>query len=160
MASARAAPTARQPVPVCVKRQRRREPAVTLRQTRRSRQVFSLARFFLSFPSSPLRLPHWTAEDVQEDKEPQGSASRIDAPVGDKVDTGGTTRTASTSHEPRTQDSARLLGRLQRLRMRKPKVIRMVFALSLGCFIMVILYFNSSLKPGEQKVFCHLHSRS
>lgn len=111
--------------------------------------MFSLARFFLSFPSSPLRLPHWTAEDVQDDKEPQGSASRIDAPVGDKVDT---TRAASTSHEPRTQDSARLLGRLQRLRMRKPKVIRMVFALSLGCFIMVILYFNSSLKPGEQPV--------
>uniref|UniRef100_A0A3P8U121 Carbohydrate sulfotransferase n=1 Tax=Amphiprion percula TaxID=161767 RepID=A0A3P8U121_AMPPE len=35
--------------------------------------------------------------------------------------------------------------------MRKPKVIRMVFALSLGCFVMVIFYFNSSLKPGEQK---------
>ncbi|XP_044038232.1 carbohydrate sulfotransferase 11-like isoform X1 [Siniperca chuatsi] len=33
--------------------------------------------------------------------------------------------------------------------MRKPKVIRMVFALCLGCFIMVILYFNSSLKPVE-----------
>lgn len=35
------------------------------------------------------------------------------------------------------------------LSMRKPKVTRMVFALCLGCFIMVILYFNSSLKPGE-----------
>ncbi|XP_054604082.2 carbohydrate sulfotransferase 11 isoform X1 [Nothobranchius furzeri] len=39
------------------------------------------------------------------------------------------------------------LGRLQKLRMRKPKVNPMVFALCLGCFIMVIFYFNSSLKP-------------
>ncbi|XP_011612695.1 carbohydrate sulfotransferase 11 isoform X1 [Takifugu rubripes] len=31
--------------------------------------------------------------------------------------------------------------------MRKPKVDRLVFALCLGCFLMVILYFNSSLKP-------------
>nr|XP_046240794.1 carbohydrate sulfotransferase 11 [Scatophagus argus] len=36
--------------------------------------------------------------------------------------------------------------------MRKPKVIRMIFALCLGCFIMVILYFNNSLKQASEPV--------
>ncbi|KAK7898980.1 hypothetical protein WMY93_019833 [Mugilogobius chulae] len=34
--------------------------------------------------------------------------------------------------------------------MRKPKVIRIIFALSLGCFVMVIVYFNSNLKPARR----------
>ncbi|XP_051932972.1 carbohydrate sulfotransferase 11-like [Hippocampus zosterae] len=33
--------------------------------------------------------------------------------------------------------------------MRKSKIIRMLFALSLGCFLMVIFYFNSNLKPAS-----------
>ncbi|XP_068598689.1 carbohydrate sulfotransferase 11 [Brachionichthys hirsutus] len=36
--------------------------------------------------------------------------------------------------------------------MRKPKVMRRVFALCLGCFIMAILYFNVSLKPASETV--------
>ncbi|KAM7402565.1 hypothetical protein PAMP_017791 [Pampus punctatissimus] len=70
----------------------------------------------------------------------------MDAPSRDKVDAAVSTRSSLSSHEHR-QDSARLLGRFQRLRMRKPKVIRMVFALILGCFIMVIFYFNSNPRP-------------
>ncbi|GLD65931.1 carbohydrate sulfotransferase 11 [Lates japonicus] len=44
--------------------------------------------------------------------------------------------------------------------MRKPKVIRMVFALFLGCFIMVIFYFNSSLKPASEPMVKEAAGRS
>lgn len=33
--------------------------------------------------------------------------------------------------------------------MRRTRVTRALFALCLGCFVMIIYYFNSSLKPGE-----------
>ncbi|XP_038872336.1 carbohydrate sulfotransferase 11-like [Salvelinus namaycush] len=51
------------------------------------------------------------------------------------------------SHELQT-DLGRLCRSL-RSRMRKPKVNRMVLAMCLGCFIMVILYFQSNLKPAS-----------
>ncbi|XP_062319597.1 carbohydrate sulfotransferase 11 [Osmerus eperlanus] len=40
----------------------------------------------------------------------------------------------------------------QRFRMRKPKVKRMVLAMCLSCFIMVIIYFQSNLKPASVQV--------
>ncbi|CAB1457776.1 unnamed protein product [Pleuronectes platessa] len=94
-------------------------------------------------------------QDVLGAEEHQRSESRIHAPVRHQVDTSGPPpepETApSSAHDPR-QDSARVLGRFQSLRMRKPKVIRMVFALSLGCFIMVVVYFNSNLKTASEQV--------
>ncbi|CAF96940.1 unnamed protein product [Tetraodon nigroviridis] len=36
--------------------------------------------------------------------------------------------------------------------MRKAKVVRLVFALCLGCFLMVVLYFNSTLKPALEPI--------
>lgn len=81
------------------------------------------------------------SKDAQPDPQGQRSAPWLHASVGDQVER------RAVCFQPYWLRLAGFPPGV--LSMRKAKVVRLVFALCLGCFLMVILYFNSSLKPGK-----------